>query len=400
MSAANDAMKTLTQQWYNTLTAGIGLVPSQFQLFQGSTSLGNTDDTIWRFFDAIPPVSVNNYFDPAQYNSLAQAYGGVINNLVPQNEDSMQDLLTNKYMSWTKFAKDPANLPSPLPKTDSGSIDVVAVQVEQFQTWGLTNAVDAGIIKSGVTLIKQTDIVSVAITSWAAANGVYAYTATTGSLADALNKGQAKGAKLNSLTESTDTTHTWAKVSASGLFDFFSAGGSGSWDKFTEEIHTEGVNLDVEYATQTTLTGGPYAIKAPTSTDLENYNPWWNSETLKTAQSNNTNKVWKHTAPTWDQTFGPNGNMQRLSTALVVVDGIKSTMTSKASVSKTDRASFKAAISGGFWPFFSVSGEGGWEHTTTFNDDGSFTVTSECKPGNPNVLGVLVDPIDAVIGKS
>ncbi len=35
-------------------------------------------------FDAIPPVSINNFFNPVQLNFLSQTYGGVINNLIPQ----------------------------------------------------------------------------------------------------------------------------------------------------------------------------------------------------------------------------------------------------------------------------------------------------------------------------
>lgn len=398
MSAANDAMKALTDQWYNALTQGLGLDQAHFQLAQGATSLGTTDDTIWGFFDSIPPVSVNNYFDPAQHNSLATNYGAVINNLVPQGEAAMQSLLQNRYLNWTQYASNSANLPDPLPTTASGALDVVKIKTEQFQKWGVLNSIDMATINSGVTLISQLDVVSAAITAWIAADGVYAYTASQDSLTQAINQGQQKSVTLDSATTSTDTTHSWAKVSASGMFDFFSAGGSGSWDKFTEELHSKGVEMQVEYASVAQLTGGPYANKAPNNVNLANYAPWFNTAALKSAQANNNNKVWKHGAPTWDQTFGTNGNLKRLSTALIIVDGIKSTMTSKAAVAKDSQESFKTAISGGFWPFFSISGEGGWEHDTTFNDDGTFTVTSECKEGNPTVLGVLVDDIDDVIG--
>ncbi len=398
MSAANDAMKALTEQWYNALTQGLGLDQAHFQLAQGATALGTTDDAIWNILDSIPPVSVNNYFNPAQHNSLSTTYGAVINNLVPQGEAGMQTLLKNKFLSWTKFANDPANLPKPMPKTASGGLDFVQAQKDQFQQWCLLNAIDTATMNNGITQIDQLDVISVAVASWRAANGVYAYTANQASLTQAVNQGQAKSVALDSATTSTDTTHSWAKVSASGLFDFFSAGGSGSWDKFTEELHSKGVDMKVEYASVAQVSGGPYAKEAPNNPDLADCVPWFNTAALKTAQANNNNKVWKHAAPTWDQTFGPNGNLKRLSTALIVVDGIKSTMTSKASVAKDSQESFKTAISGGFWPFFSISGEGGWEHDTTFNDDGTFTVTSECKKGNPTVLGVLVDDVDDVIG--
>ncbi len=396
MSAVDDAMKKLTEQWYNALVTGLGLDQSEFQLFQGTTSLGTSDDEIWRFFDSIPPVSVNNYYNPSTANSLAQAYGGVINNLIPQNENDMQVLLKNNYMSWLNFAKDVSNLPNPLPKTANGELDVVGIQVTQFQTWGLTNGIDSSTINAGVTLIKQVDVVSAAITKWTAANGVYAYTASQNSLSIALQTGHPKNATLNSVTTSSNVSNSWAKASASGAFDFFSASASTSWDRFTADFSGSTVGIDVEFANQTTLVGGPYANKAPTNVNLENYSPWWNGSTLQTAKENNNNTVWKHTAPTWEQAFGPNGNLLRLANAIVVVDGIKSTLTSSATVAQSERDDFSAAVSGGFWPFFSASASGGWSHETHFNDDGTFSITSESPTGNPTVLGVMVSPIDTV----
>jgi hypothetical protein len=102
--------------------------------------------------------------------------------------------------------------------------------------------------------------------------------------------------------------------------------------------------------------------------------------------------VWKRTAPTWEGTFGSNGNLKNLTVALIVVDGITTTTTTTASVSKTDQESFKAAAQAGYWPFFQASGQGGWTTEVTFNDKGEVTVTSSSKTGNPNVIGVLVSP--------
>jgi len=89
-----------------------------------------------------------------------------------------------------------------------------------------------------------------------------------------------------------------------------------------------------------------------------------------------------------------------LSTALVIVDGIQSKMTSSVSIAKADQQRFSATVKAGYWPFFSVDGEGGWSHDTSYNDDGSFTITTSCQTGNPNVLGLLVTSIDSVIGHS
>ena len=59
-SAAGEAMGTLTEQWYNALVTGLSLNPDNFQLFQGSESIGDTSEFIWNILDAIPPKSINN----------------------------------------------------------------------------------------------------------------------------------------------------------------------------------------------------------------------------------------------------------------------------------------------------------------------------------------------------
>ncbi len=92
--------------------------------------------------------------------------------------------------------------------------------------------------------------------------------------------------------------------------------------------------------------------------------------------------------------------MLRLTVALIVVDGIDVTITIKFNVSSTDKTNVEASLKVGFWPFFSAQGEGGWNHAVENQDGQNLTIHSTCPQGNPNVLGVLVDPIDLVLGGS
>jgi len=365
---------------------------------QGVASLGDTSDKIWAYFDSVPPKTLTRKFAPAQTDSFATTYGAVINNLNPQNQDDMQNLLKDKYVDWEKYTKNPDNLPNPLPTTDGGEVDYQKVRLDQFQRWALTAGLETSTIKAGTTLIKQTDVVSTAITKWTSANGDYAYTATQKGLTDALQKGQSKTVSMNSEKESSDTSHAWASGSVSGFYDFFSGSAGGSWDKFTQKISKAGLEIQVSFDKVATLTGGPYQNNAPTNPTLSQYKPWFDSAALQTAKENDNNKVWKHGAPTWEQTFGANGNLKRAATALIVVDGVDVTLTSDVSVSSQQSESVKAAAKAGFWPFFSVSGQGGWSHEVQKADDGGLKIHSTSKSGNPQVLGVLVQPIDAVIG--
>ena len=87
-----------------------------------------------------------------------------------------------------------------------------------------------------------------------------------------------------------------------------------------------------------------------------------------------------------------------MTTALVLVDGISISLTSQAGFSGSDQSSMQTAFEAGFFPFFGVEGEGGWNQTVTFDDEGCVVATANCPVGSPQVLGVLVSPIGVAFG--
>lgn len=385
MSAAEEAMKTLNQQWYNALVDGLQVSRDQFQLAQGSTTLGYDKSLIWRILDSIPPKSTDAYYNPDQHNSLSRAYGGVINNLIPQNDDSLRKELNDKYTDWITYRDDKENWKGEkIEKID----DPKEAQKQVFKNWAKRN-LDPDEIDAAFTIFDQKDIISVAIAQWILAAENYAYTVSAEDLKDALEQGASKSVELNSATTSKDISETWAQVSASGKYRFFSAGGSVSWDKYIQKIATSGINVTAKFERVATLVGGPYSLDTH-SASLKGYKPWWNSEALKTAKDNNDNLVWKHTAPSWEQTFGTHGNLLYWSVGLVVVDGISIKVTSNAKIDNADQENFEAAAKLGFWPFFQTDGGGGWTTEKVDFNDGSFTIESSKPKGNPNLIGVLV----------
>ena len=140
-----------------------------------------------------------------------------------------------------------------------------------------------------------------------------------------------------------------------------------------------------------TFTAGPLA-KPSTDPILSQYQPWYSSAAFNLAYQNN-NTVWNTNPPTWANTFGSNGDIQRTCSSLIVVDGITVNMTSNAGFSSSQQTQFQAAASVGYWPFFKASGSGGWSHDVNFDSNGNVTVKSTCPTGNPNILGVIVTPI-------
>ncbi len=73
-TSVNTAMDTLTAQWYNAVVTGLGLSPDQFQLYQGPNSAMNTSQEMWDLFNAVPPKSINSYYNPSQINNFSSDF--------------------------------------------------------------------------------------------------------------------------------------------------------------------------------------------------------------------------------------------------------------------------------------------------------------------------------------
>lgn len=404
MSAGSDAIALLTQQYYNAVVAGTGLAPGEFQLAQGSISLGTTSTKIWEIFDSLPPAALNSFFNPSppsQWNSFGSVYGAVINNLVPQDSGAMEQLLGDDYIDWVNYSKDKGNRPSPIPMQPPPNdylVDTSKYRKMQFQDWCLDSGQSQQTIVAGIGLLSQVDFISAACVKWQAASQkkIFAYSATAQGLKNAIDCGQAKTVDFNSKTQSSDTSSSWASGKVSGGYGFFRASTSASWDKFSQDIQQQGVQLQVKYDKVATLTGSPLTNPNTLDVDLSKYLPWYDFKVIQTAYAHNNNNVWQRTAPTWEDMFGTDGSLKNLTIALIVVDGITATITTTASVSQSDRESFRAAASAGYWPFFKAQGEGGWSTDVSFNDNGSISITSSSEAGNPNVLGVLVSPFEKI----
>ncbi len=385
-SALQTAMETLTAQWYNAVVSQGGFDPNTFQLVQGSQVIGSTSEKLWQFYDVIPPLSVTNYFNPTSFNSFSQDYGGVITQLIVQGGNAFQSAMGDYYSQWLAYSR------------KNGDYSVKA-----FQTWAM--GVNPSQAAEWTSLYRSTfdSPIFLAQMAWdnmlnAGSNpGVCAYAKTIGDLNDALVSSASKTIHMDSSTESSDITHTWAEGEAGGFFEDFFAGGEGSYSSLSQKLATSKLVIDASFDNLVTFPAAP--LSSP-STDpiLSQYTPWYNSEALNIAYKNNDNRTWKHGTPTWQGTFGPAGDMLRVCGAIVIIDGIKISATSSATFSSDEQQHFEAAASGGFFPFFEAEASHGWSTHTTFNDAGNATMTTESPKGNPQVLGVIVTPISEILG--
>lgn len=378
MSKVNEAMQTLTAQWYNALVTGIGVDPEQFQLYQGPNSLMNTSQAMWDMFDTVPPTTANNYYNPGGANNFSSDYNLILTALVAGDDSSFQNCLGDSYADWQKYFSE--NIPE---KFDADAISAL------FTKWAMVySSSNAGC----VTALTKSLInpISTAINMFAEAGGKFPWDRTIDDLKSALAGGQPKTAKLDSSTDSSDLSHTWAKASGSVLFDIFSFGGGGSYDTLTEKTTTAGLTVNAKFQKVTTFASKQYSQSNPNDPVLSKYKPWYYGAALSYAYSTKDNTVWNNQNPiTWEKAFGDSGFLQRETTALVVADGIDIEITSSASYSSDEQTEIKAAAEGGIWPFFSAKGSGGHTTKVTFNDDGTFTSTTNSPLGNPQILGIL-----------
>jgi hypothetical protein len=391
MSAAQTAMNTLSAQWYNAVTAGCGLSRDQFQLMQGAMPVGATSANLWAIFDSVPPLTATTFYNPGQLNKLSQDYVGIISALIAQGTLQFQRDMGDSYTSWNNYK--PTIKPVP-----NGNLE----WSQAFRNWAEANLPqsqvsvcvgDFNTMLSDPIAVAANQLLEVQFAPAAKNPGVYAYTVTIDQLNLALANGQPKSVSMNSSTDSSDVSKTWSQTEASGIFDIFGLGGDSSSESVTTQIATAGVTVKAQFQKLVTLAAGPLSSPS-TDTFLQNYTPWYNSAALNEGYQKQDNTVWKAgDAISWSSSFGPNGNLQRYAAALIIVDGISMTMTSKSGLSTTDQASFKAAVAGGVFPFFEAEASGGWSNNASFDDRGNMTVTSSCPAGNPQILGVLVSPI-------
>lgn len=389
--ALKDVMNTLTAQWYNAVVAGCKLDPSTFQLVQGNVPVGTTSESIWNCLDVVPPLSVNNFFNPSQNNVFSSDYGGVINNLKPQNSDQFQKVLGDYYSQWENYLHS-----TPSPTMPTGGI------LALFKNWAEIN-LDPNTAQSAYTAYQEVaqGVVPTAVSMWIAAGGseggTKAYNATYEQLSQQLLNASGASFKLDTSTSSSDISHTWASGEAGFIYDFFEVGGDGSYNDLSVNIITSGLKIEVDFSKVVTFSAGPLA-KVSTDVILGKYIPWYSPEALSLAYHHKDNTVWQNAAPTWEDTFGSSGNMKRVAVALVVVDGINIKATSEKAVSDEDKKQVQTAVEGGFFPFFETETSEGWSHDVTFDDEGVMTLSSSCMAGNPQILGVIVDDIQNVVG--
>lgn len=392
MPALADAMKTLTEQYYNALVTQLNLNSQQFQLAQGNIALDSTTQNVWAMMDAIPPLSLVNNWTPGGVNTFSSQYGALLTRIQDTATGSFQAALGDYYTAWQTYLK--ANPPS---ATQS------IIQI--YSTWamGISGMPPDQANKTlGLFQAALNGPVTQANIAWYAAGGqtsIKAYTENVETIDNHIAGAPSGGVTLNSQTESSDTSHTWAQGGVEGFLDVFFGGGESTYDSVGSEVIASELDFQISFAHMTTVPITPLAngtaVAGPNT-----YQPWYVPAALMLAYSNNNNNTWQTGTPDWTTFFGPQATLPRVASALLIVDGISITVTSAKAIDQSSQTEVTHAFDAGFFPFFGVEGSGGWTTNTSFSDEGNMTVTSTCPQGNPQVLGLIQSPMSSYVSES
>lgn len=369
---------TLQAKWYNTLSAGLGADPEHFQLLQPSVPLGNTSDKLWEYFNNLPPDSLSFNFQASGGNRFYDDYEAVVAQLVSQGYDTLKRDLGDDYDDWMDYLK---NL-NPMPDTKEIP--------EKFRSWAMIYAPEKASVGYNDYQSILLDPIALAkdavMNTTGFKNGVPNFSQTMDDLRSLLTQAAAYTIDFDSSTASSDTSNTWAKGSLGGFFDIFSGSASGSYSKLTQKVAESSIKITAEFKHVTTCVASPGS--------------WYNSSAIGTAYSNDDNTVWAHGSPSWNSTFGDNGNMRFFAASLIVADGIDITISSDASYGSDEQQDISAKAKAGIWPFFSISADGGSSTDVSFKENGAMSVSISSPAGNPVILGANVYAVDEYLHHS
>lgn len=368
--SGDQAVQTLQNQWYNVIVAALGLNNQTFQLVEATDPLPNTTQNLSDFFNNIPPASLTQIYSAGGTNQFYSDYGGVIKNLKSQDSGQFDSDMGDYDSQWNAYLATNPTVPA------GGMLAL-------FSQWADMHIPDPGqaaTCKADYAQL-QNGIVITALTAYLGftppAPGQL-FDKTIKDLKDAIVGGASRTINFDSRNASSDVSSAWSQSSSDGLFGLF--GSSSSSSTYSAKFSSSNVTIQGTIQRAISFSADPLG--------------WYSSAAMSLAYSTQDNTVWKPgQSPTWATTFGPNGNMQRLATELVVADGIDVTVTSDAVYSSDEQAAMQSNGGFGCWPFYSSNSSSGSSSQVTFSSSGQMSVRASLPLGNPFILGVNVTPI-------
>lgn len=389
-TSPTDVSKTVTELnagWYNVVNQALSLDPATFQLAQGTLGLQTSDSSgLFLMSDAVPPSAAVGYYDAAGMSRRSSAYALLLGALLPETGTDLRTVLGDQYANWIAFKN----------KFFETNPTSTQTQVEIFQIWA-NRTLDPRQVPTAMNTFKQADnaplnealdalhakgVKQQFVSSAGTPYELYVYSATNAAATAAIQAGKSATIAFDSSSMDTTLTHTTVEGSASGFYDIFSGGASGTFDALNQKAAEADWSISGtigQYATLLTQAGGWYS----------------SAEVSRAYNAQNDYTVWDQAANAgdWDSFFDPaTGSLAQRVSQLVLVSNYSLTVTSHASYSSADVQTITAEANFGIWPFFSASAKASHKQEVTQNASGELVVTYTLPKGMIEIWGVTVEP--------
>ncbi|MFT5751735.1 MAG: hypothetical protein ACI86L_001239, partial [Dokdonia sp.] len=293
-------MNELTLQWYHSLIAGLSLDAQTFQLYQGSASLGSQSEWLWNVLDAIPPESINNYYNPIQANLFSQNYAAVIGQLLPISTNDFQSCLGDYYEIWNTYIHS-TTLPTNF-YTDP------QIMSQFYTSWASINAPSK--INCAQTLIAEFfgDIITKANVLYANASAskqTLAYGITMKNVLEKIKRAPGATITFDNTQTSRKMRSAWTQKTQVKDLNFFGApdqiqkSNTEALSSLSKKVVSNTISIQATYDHVLSIEGHPLQTKS-TNPLLSSYLPWFSSAAFSRAFGTKDNTVWKHGFPSWD----------------------------------------------------------------------------------------------------
>jgi hypothetical protein len=371
----------LQNGFFNAFLTGMGFSEGDpVQLLQPSNPLiggDNADTLLWQYFNFLPPESRTASFILSAGNQFLSNYQGVMSVLEAQPNDFESTVGKECADAWQEAIKD-------------GDVKLGGDIGTAFRNWAMFNTQCSRVAVTGASAITrafldpifaaQTNVLAYQPAGYKPVDFVPGYT----DMVSLLSQAPSRSFNVDQGTWSTDITKSWTTKSHRGLFGLW--GGSSTESHISQKFSSSGVSLRARFE---------HVVQFAASPGI-----WYSSAALGSAYNNPGKAPWIAGKPTtWDTTFGSNGNMQRFTANIIVVDTMTIKVTSEAKFTSTEQTDIHNNSSAGLWPFYNQGGSSGMHSYASFTEDGRMTVKITSQAGVPVVVACWVLPAKQYLGQ-
>ncbi len=373
-----DKFIDLQAAFYNAFSQALGYQTGDpFQLIQPAVPIVGGDDAdalLWTYFNNIPPKSLTQNTILSGGNQFLSDYQGVLSALLAQ-ESTFQSTIGPDCWNAFKTALEQQK---------------VTPDATAFRNWALFNSPCSKVSTSGASALQASllDPIFAAqmnVTPYKPAGSKsVTYLPGYDKMISLLNKAPSREFNIDLSNTSSDVSKTWAKTSHGAFFGLF--GGSSTSSSSSEKFASSGVRLYGSF-------GNVFQFMATPG-------DWYSSMALGLAYSSKEGAPWdpNKTKPDWETTFGTNGNMQRVTANIVVVQDMDVTVVAQATYNESEQTEIQNQSKNGIWPFYNTSSSSQASTAVSFDSQGHMQVRFTSKPGVAITIGCGVIPMGEYLG--